>query len=102
MAKTVDVLIEKSKGLSKGLRKHLQNGGNGVTIREIDEFEKQLEALAKAYAECDLIRAELAPKVRHANELMAQVKAVYADKKKMLKLRYPQEQWAAYGVPDKR
>lgn len=102
MSKTVDLLVEKSRDLTKGLRKHLNEGGSGVTLTEIDELEKTLEALVKASEECELIRAELAPKVQHTNELMAQVKTVYADKKKMLKLRYPQTEWADYGVPDKR
>lgn len=102
MSKTVDLLVEKSRDLSKGLRKHINEGGDGVTLTQIDELEKTLDALVKASEECELIRAELAPKVQHTNELMAQVKAVYAEKKKMLKLRYPQTQWPDYGVPDKR
>lgn len=102
MSKTVDLQVEKSRALVKGLAKHLENGGSGVTPAEIGKMERDVDALIEGSAECERLRAELAPKVQHMNELMAQVKVIYADKKKMLKLRYPQEQWADYGVPDKR
>lgn len=102
MSKTVDLQVEKSRALVKGLAKHLENGGSGVTPAEIGKMERDIDVLIEASAECERLRAELAPKVQHMNELMAQVKVIYADKKKMLKLRYPQEQWADYGVPDKR
>ena len=35
-------------------------------------------------------------------QVLAGVKAAYADKKKTLKGYYPQERWADYGIPDKR
>ena len=103
MAKTVELQIEKSRNLIEGARKHLQSGaGGGFTASEIDDMERTLNELAAANAECDRLRAELSPKVKHMNDVLAQVKNAYAEKKKVLKGYYPQEQWAAYGVPDKR
>ncbi len=102
MAKTVDLLVEKSTSLVEGLNKHLINGGHGVTTDEIHQLQADIQALKAASAECDRLRAELAPKVQHMNQIMTQVKVVYAEKKRMLKLNYPQAQWANYGVPDKK
>lgn len=103
MSKTVDLQIEKSRGLVGGLRKHLGAGvGGGITSQEIDEMERMLGELEEANSECERLRAELSPKVKHMNDILAAVKTAYADRKKMLKGYYPQEQWPDYGVPDKR
>ncbi len=103
MSKTVEQQIEKSQQLIGGLRKHLSNGvGGGVTNDEIDHLEQRLKELAVANEECERLRAELSPKVKHMNEILGEVKAIYAEKKKTLKGYYPQEQWLSYGVPDKR
>lgn len=103
MSKTVELQVEKSRNLVEGLRKHLKQGvGGGVTNDEINVMEQNLKALEEANAEVDRLRDELAPKVKHMNEVLAQVKNAYAEKKKTLKGYYPQEKWAEYGVPDKR
>ncbi|MBR1688171.1 MAG: hypothetical protein IJ710_06505 [Prevotella sp.] len=103
MSKTIELQIEKSRNLIGGLRKHLSNGvGGGVTTSEIDEMERQLTALQAANEECDRLRAELSPKVKQMNQILATVKAAYATQKRTVKGYYPQEQWADYGVPDKR
>lgn len=102
MSKTVEMQIEKSRGLIQGLRKHLSQGGKGATIQELDTMERALNVLAVATEECDRLRAELGPKVKHMNELLAGVKADYANHKLIIKNNYPQERWMAYGLPDKR
>jgi len=103
MSKTVELQIEKSRMLVEGLRKHLTSGkGGGVTNEEINRMEEDLKTLEAANAEVDRIREELSPKVKQMNDVLAKVKTLYADKKKALKGYYPQEQWADYGVPDKR
>lgn len=102
MSKTVELQIEKSRHLVGGLRKHLKGIGGGVTNDEIGQMEQALKELEAANAEVDRLREELSPKVKHMNEVLARVKATYADKKKTLKGYYPQERWADYGIPDKR
>lgn len=76
--------------------------GTGVTSAEIASMEQSVNELATANAEVERLRAELVPIVKHMNEVMETVKTVHAEKKKMLKSCYPQEQWASYGIPDKR
>lgn len=102
MSKTVELQIEKSRHLVEGLRKHLSGTGGGVTNNEIEQMEQAVSELEVANAEVDRLRAELAPKVKQMNEVLARVKEAYADKKKTLKGYYPQERWADYGIPDKR
>jgi hypothetical protein len=48
------------------------------------------------------LREELNPKVKHMNDVLAQVKRVFAEKKKVLKDFYPQESGEKYGIHDKR
>lgn len=102
MSKTVEQQIEKSRSLIEGLRKHLSEGRGGVTHEEINQMEQKLQELTTANAECDRLRAELSPKVKLMNDILAAVKVAYADNKKTIKGFYPQERWADYGVPDKR
>ena len=102
MSKIVEQQIEKSRNLVEGLRKHLGGIGGGVTNDEIGQIEQALKELESADAEVDRLREELTPKVKRMNEVLAGVKATYADKKNTLKGYYPQERWADYGIPDKR
>ena len=103
MSKTTEVLIEKSRNLIEGLRRHVREmGERSISNTEINEMEKTVAMLTDANAEVDRLRAELTPKVKKMNDLMTIVKASYAESKKTLKGYYPQERWPDYGIPDKR
>jgi len=103
MSKTIELQIEKSRGLIQGLRKHLkEQGEQGFTAAQVDQMERELDELERANAECDRLREELSPKVKHMNAVLLTVKTAYTDRKKTLKGYYPQERWQDYGVPDKR
>ena len=103
MSKTIELQMEKSRNLIDGLRKHLNGGvGGGITAGEVDAMEQKLAELTKANEEVDRLREELTPKVKHMNDVLAEVKAAYAESKKTLKGYYPQERWQDYGIPDKR
>ena len=103
MSKTTEIQIEKSRNLIEGLRRHVSEmGERGVSNNEINQMEKTVELLSEASAEVDRLREELSPKVKKMNDLMALVKASYAESKKSLKGYYPQDRWLEYGIPDKR
>jgi len=103
MSKTTDTQIEKSKNLIKGLRKHVAERGQGdFNDKEISLMEKELAELQQVSDEVTRIREELAPKVAHMNHVLNEVKANFNENKKKLKGLHPQEQWANYGIPDKR
>ena len=79
MSKTVEIQIEKSRGLVEGLRRHVREmGERGVTNDEINAMEQAVKELEAVNAEVDSIREQLT------------------------KGYYPQERWMDYGVPDKR
>lgn len=103
MSKTIDLQIEKSRNLIGGLRKHVANGQDtSITNADIDQMEVKLQELAAANEECDRLRAEVSAKVKNMNAVLAEVKESYLSCKRNIKGFYPQEQWADYGVPDKR
>ena len=103
MSKTVEIQIEKSQNLIQGLRKHVsEHGENDFTETAIASLEESLKQLEAANEEVTRLREELSPKVKHMNEVFDAVKGAHKDLKQKLKGLYPPEQWAEYGVPDKR
>lgn len=103
MSKTVEIQIEKSQNLIQGLRKHVkENGGNDFNEAEINALEASLKQLEAANDEVTHLREELAPKVKHMNEIFDAIKVDHKDLKQRLKGFYPPERWADYGIPDKR
>ena len=103
MSKTVEIQIEKSRGLVEGLRRHVKEmGERGVTNGEINAMDQAINELEAVNAEVDSIREQLTPAVSRLKVAMDRVKDAYAEKKKALKGYYPQERWMDYGIPDKR
>ena len=102
MTKTIETQIEKSRNLIQGLRKHLSEGGMGIDQQQLAIMEQTIDALIAACDECDRLRAELTPKVKHMNEVLSKVKDDYVNHKLIIKNHYPQEKWIVYGLPDKR
>ena len=102
MSKIVKQQIEKSHNLLEGMRKHLKGIGEGVTYDEINSMEQSLKELESANAEVERLREDLTPKVKRLNVMLINAKVAYNVKKMALKGYYPQEQWADYGIPDKR
>ena len=103
MSKTVEIQIEKSRGLVEGLRRHVKEmGERGVTNGEINAMDQAIKELEAVNAEVDSIREQLTPAVSRLKVAMDRVKDAYAEKKKALKGYYPQERWMDYGIPDKR
>jgi hypothetical protein len=103
MSKTIDLQIEKSQVLIDGLRKNLREVQNrNISASDLDGMDGQLKELAAANKECDAIRAELSAKVKTMNKILQNVKDSFAEKKKIIKGYYPQEEWMKFGVQDKR
>ena len=103
MSKTIDLQIEKSRVLIDGLRKNIDAlRDKGFDGGELDTMTADLEALRQANRECDAIREQLSEKVKAVNDILAGVKEQFAEKKRIIKGYYPQEEWIKYGVQDKR
>ncbi len=103
MSKTIDLQIEKSRCLINGIRKNLNVlESKGFSNQELDLMASELDKLKVANEQCDAARAELSKKVKECNAILSSVKEKFADRKKTLKGYFPQEEWAKYGVMDKR
>lgn len=103
MSKTIDLQIEKSRVLIDGLRNNIDAlKDKGFSCEELDAMGADLDALRQANEECDAIREQLSAKVKNVNGILAGVKEKFAEKKKIIKGYYPQEEWLRYGVQDKR
>lgn len=103
MSKTIDLQIEKSRILIDGLRKNIEAlKDKGFNNEELDAMSADLDALKQANQECDAIREQLSAKVKNVNGILTGVKEKFAEKKKIIKGNYPQEEWIRYGVQDKR
>jgi len=103
MSKTVDLQIEKSSFLIEGVRKNINIlKDKGFNPTELDQMSADLKALAEASKECDAAYEILAEKRKKMNDILDGVKAIFADKKRIIKTNFPQEQWMKLGVQDKR
>ncbi|MBQ2950274.1 MAG: hypothetical protein IJE12_04410 [Prevotella sp.] len=103
MSKTIDLQIEKSRVLIDGIRKNLGVlEDKGFNNEELDLMCQELNALKAANDECDAMREQLSAKVKNMNSILKRVKDVFAEKKRIIKGYYPQEEWIRYGVQDKR
>lgn len=103
MSKTIDLQIEKSRVLIEGLSRNIESlRDKGIVSDELQAMTADLERLKVANDECDKIREELSQKVKNMNAILSGVKEAFAEKKRIIKVNYPQEQWIRYGVQDKR
>ena len=103
MSKTIDLQIENSRVLIEGLSKNIETlRDKGIVSDELQAMTADLERLKVANDECDKIREELSQKVKNMNAILSGVKEAFAEKKRIIKVNYPQEQWIRYGVQDKR
>ena len=53
-------------------------------------------------AEVEKMRETVSQKLQAANAKLDEVKNGYSDLRQIIKLNYPQEQWAKFGLMDKR
>lgn|SRR5574344_534652 len=103
MSRTNEIQIEKSRQLIDSFKKNISDlRSKGVTESDLDKMSSDLDALAAANKECDVLREQLREKSRKSNNILSTVKDAFFEKKKMIKGFYPQEQWIKYGVIDKR
>lgn len=103
MSKTIETQIEKSRILIEGLRNNISTlADKGITTGELDQMSASLDRLREANRECDELRSVLSAKVHDMNSILLSVKEAFAEKKRVIKGYYPQEEWMRYGVQDKR
>ena len=88
--------------LDAGLTLSEQGTNPWVIDESLKQMSEDLVRLKEANDDCDRAREELSAKVKHMNAILTGVKEAFADKKRVIKTNYPQEEWLNYGVQDKR
>lgn len=103
MSKTIDLQIEKSNTLVNALKHRFSEvSSKGVKMNDLDELVNQLEKLQASSKQTDELRAKLTAQVQTTSNILARVKEQYKEIKDIIRVNYPQEKWANYGVLDKR
>lgn len=103
MSKTIDQQIEKSNTLVNALKHSFSEvSSKGVKMNDLDELVNQLEKLQASSKQTDELRAKLTAQVQTTSNILARVKEQYKEIKDIIRVNYPQEKWANYGVLDKR
>lgn len=103
MSKTIDLLVEKVHSFTEGLSRQKEDAARcGIADSDIEQLKQNMELLLKAGKECDTLRAELSTKVKHMNNILNESRELFFETKKKIKMSHPQEQWASFGIADKR
>ncbi len=94
--------IEKAHSLSDGIRQHkekLQKQGISLHTETLDNCRRALEEIAQKQDDAEAVLKEIR---NEAHKLLEQVKEQIADIKTPIKLNFPFEAWAQFGIADKR
>ncbi len=103
MSVTNATQIKKSRDLIDGFRKNINLlRSKGISEQVLDRMTQAVNSLAEADHECDEIRAEYKKKSTKTREILTEVKQTFVEKKKLVKLNYPQDEWIKFGIVDKR
>lgn len=103
MSKTVDLQVEKSLVLLKGLYANIRElTPKGISLETLNMLDEKLKSLKIKSDECDKLRDKLKVEIRDMNSSLTSVKEIYSANKKIIKQNYVQEEWKRFGVADKR
>src|SRR5574344_1302396 len=103
MTKTNSTQIEKAQTLLKGLRNNAEQvRSKGLGNEYLREVENCCSELEKADTALDALRAEVHARVKETNDKLAALKEKIQQGRITIRNNYPQEQWARFGVMDKK
>lgn len=95
--------IERALALAEGLKKNADKlQAQGFDISLIEKLEQDCELMAR---EGEAIAVEEEALAKHRTDchvILSRLKTNFFTGKGYIKQNYQQEQWAEYGVPDKR
>ncbi len=94
--------MSKATMFAQGVRENeavLKQQGIVIDTERIDALCKELEVVATRQEEVEQMLHEVRGK---AHELLSELKDVYNEGKSPVKLNFPPEAWAKFGLPDKR
>ncbi len=94
--------IAKAENLVKGIAENsAELKGRGLPT-DTSKIEAAYKALTEASEKQEAAQAALNECRDRAHELLAELKDLYTAAKDPIKQAYPLEQWARFGLPDKR
>ncbi len=91
-----------ASALAQGIRENealLQQQGIHIDTQKLDELNRELEQMAIRQEEAEIALREVREK---AHELLSELKDLCNESKSPIKLAFPPEQWAKFGLADKR
>ncbi len=94
--------IGKAENLVKGITSNASElQGRGIPT-DTSKIEAVYKALIEASEKQEAAQTALNECRDKAHELLAELKELYTSAKDPIKQAYPLEQWAKFGLPDKR
>ena len=103
MSKTFETNALKGKSLAAGMKKRIAELGQfGVKEQDLAAMEQDADKAIEMIREVDSLREEVTRKLQAANAKLNSVRDRAAVYRKIIKANYLQEQWAGFGLLDKR
>lgn len=103
MSKTFDLSVEKAQVLVAGIKKnYVELERLGIQWESLKQLEENSAQATAMIAEVEQMRETVSQKLQAANSKLDEVKNGYSALRQIIKLNYPQEQWAKFGLMDKR
>lgn len=103
MSKTFDQNVEKAQVLVAGIKKNFAEVEKyGIRMENLAKLEEESAKALAMIREVEELREIVSQKLQAANAQLESVKGNYAEIRQAIRLNYPQEQWARFGLMDKR
>ena len=103
MSKTFETNALKGKSLAAGMKRRIAELGKyGVKEADLTVMEQDADKAIEMIREVDRLREEVTRKLQEANEQLNSLRDRAAVYRKIIKQNYLQDQWAGFGLQDKR
>ena len=103
MSKTFETNALKGKSLAAGMKRRIAELEKyGVREADLTAMEQDADKAIEMIREMDRLRKEVTRKLQAANEQLCSLRDRAAVYRKIIKQNYLQDQWAGFGLQDKR
>ena len=103
MSKTFETNALKGKSLAAGMKRRIAELEKyGVKEADLATMEQDADKAIEMIREVDRLREEVSRKLQAANEQLCSLRDRAAVYRKIIKQNFLQEQWAGFGLQDKR
>ena len=103
MSKTFETNALKGKSLAAGMKQRIAELEKyGVKEADLTVMEQDADKAIEMIREVDSLREEVTRKLQEANEMLISLRDRATVYRKIIKQNYLQEQWAGFGLQDKR